>query len=434
MQQKNSKLSKLIVVDDEIQILKSLERLLRKDYEITVFDNGQDALDYMERHSVDIILSDMRMPHMLGSEFLAKARAQQPKTVRLLLTGYSDMDSTVEAINEGGVFSYIAKPWDNDKLKEELCKAENKRKLEQEKELLANQLSQNNKCLKQVNVGLEKTVEQRNRELSHSHKILEKKHQAQKDVYQKLITMLTSMIEMRYSEKVLGYSQRVAAQSRLLAKRMGLPKAELTHIYLGSLIHEIGLLTMDMPVKKNVSEFTESELMKFNTHPQYGGAILERLPGFQIVSEIIKHQFENVDGSGTPDHLTQRSIPIGARILRVVKAYNEMISGKFSSEPVRAALAKAELQSHRGEYFDDEVVQRFIDMLEQRRTLEDGDSVEYYISLDELQAGDVLKEDLVAPHNKETILLAANHQITEANLTSLREYENKHNKVLAVVV
>lgn len=434
MQQKNSKLSKLIVVDDEIQILKSLERLLRKDYEITVFDNGQDALDYMEQHSVDIILSDMRMPHMLGSEFLAKARAQQPKTVRLLLTGYSDMDSTVEAINEGGVFSYIAKPWDNDKLKEELCKAENKRKLEQEKELLANQLSQNNKCLKQVNVGLEKTVEQRNRELSHSHKILEKKHQAQKDVYQKLITMLTSMIEMRYSEKVLGYSQRVAAQSRLLAKRMGLPKAELTHIYLGSLIHEIGLLTMDMPVKKNVSEFTESELMKFNTHPQYGGAILERLPGFQIVSEIIKHQFENVDGSGTPDHLTQRSIPIGARILRVVKAYNEMISGKFSSEPVRAALAKAELQSHRGEYFDDEVVQRFIDMLEQRRTLEDGDSVEYYISLDELQAGDVLKEDLVAPHNKETILLAANHQITEANLTSLREYENKHNKVLAVVV
>ena len=112
----------LLLLDDEDNVLKALWRLLRREYNIACFTQGREALDYMEDNEVHIIVSDMRMPQMSGSEFLEQARVIRPSAYRLLLTGFSDINSTISAINDGGIYSYISKPWDNDNVRLSLKK------------------------------------------------------------------------------------------------------------------------------------------------------------------------------------------------------------------------------------------------------------------------------------------------------------------------
>jgi adenylate cyclase len=107
----------VLLVDDEPSILSALRRSLRATrYDVLTADSGAAALDMLASTEVDLIISDMRMPYMNGAEFLARAQALYPDTMRVLLTGYSEVDSVVRAINEGGVYRYLNKPWDDQDL------------------------------------------------------------------------------------------------------------------------------------------------------------------------------------------------------------------------------------------------------------------------------------------------------------------------------
>ncbi len=107
----------ILLVDDETNILKALHRLLRPEgYRILTAESGADALAILARESVDLVVSDMRMPEMDGAVFLAKVRQTWPDTVRLLLTGHADMAQTVSAINQGEIYRFIAKPWNDQEL------------------------------------------------------------------------------------------------------------------------------------------------------------------------------------------------------------------------------------------------------------------------------------------------------------------------------
>lgn len=101
----------LLFVDDEPSILSALRRLFRPHgYRILIAESGAAGLAILEQEAVDLIISDMRMPEMDGATFLKQARSRWPGTVRILLTGYADVTSTVAAINEGEIYRYIAKP------------------------------------------------------------------------------------------------------------------------------------------------------------------------------------------------------------------------------------------------------------------------------------------------------------------------------------
>lgn len=109
----------ILCVDDEPSILKSLERVLKLEgYKILTAMSGQDALKMLEKTHVDLIIADQRMPIMNGSEFLKIVREKYPNIIRIMLSGYSDFDSLLKAINEGEIFRFISKPWDSDELKE----------------------------------------------------------------------------------------------------------------------------------------------------------------------------------------------------------------------------------------------------------------------------------------------------------------------------
>ena len=112
------KKEKVLCVDDEVQILISLRALLRSKYEILIATSGEEALEILRKEpAIRVLISDQRMPRMLGAELLREAKKVSPGTMRLLLTGYSDLQSIIDSINEGEVFRFINKPWNNQEIR-----------------------------------------------------------------------------------------------------------------------------------------------------------------------------------------------------------------------------------------------------------------------------------------------------------------------------
>ena len=107
---------RILFVDDEERILRSLALQFRRQYEVLTESDPRRALERLKREPVHIIVSDQRMPQMSGAELLAQAQEVAPDTLRILLTGYSDLDAAVEALNSGGIFRYLTKPWDQQEM------------------------------------------------------------------------------------------------------------------------------------------------------------------------------------------------------------------------------------------------------------------------------------------------------------------------------
>src|SRR5687768_2446694 len=108
---------KIMIVDDEPANLRLLERLFRRDYRVVSAGSGEEALRLLEQHDVALLITDQRMPGMTGIELIKQATEFRPHMVRIILTGYTDVTSLVEAINCGQVYKYVTKPWGNDELR-----------------------------------------------------------------------------------------------------------------------------------------------------------------------------------------------------------------------------------------------------------------------------------------------------------------------------
>jgi DNA-binding NtrC family response regulator len=106
----------ILVVDDEPEILFSLQALLRRDFEVHTAEGGAQALEVLKRHPVHVIMTDQRMPAMTGVELLTRARSEHPDAIRIIFTGYADLKSVIDAVNRGEIYRYLTKPWDPDKL------------------------------------------------------------------------------------------------------------------------------------------------------------------------------------------------------------------------------------------------------------------------------------------------------------------------------
>lgn len=155
----------LLLVDDEPNILAALTRLLRRDgYRILRAGSGKEGLDILQRQDVGVILSDQRMPEMTGVEFLSEVKKSYPDTVRLVLSGYTDLNSVTDAINQGAIYKFLTKPWDDDLLRDNVREAFEYYELRQENERLTQELQVANGELADINRDLEQRVELKTRE------------------------------------------------------------------------------------------------------------------------------------------------------------------------------------------------------------------------------------------------------------------------------
>lgn len=165
----------VLFVDDEANILAALNRLLRKeDYQIILADGGAAALAVLDRQPVQLIVSDQRMPEMAGTEFLQRVKDKYPDTVRVILSGYSEVNVILDAVNKGEIYQFLTKPWKGEELKIAIKQCLGHYHLLEQNRILMGKIQEQNEVLQKLNAELEMMVHQRTCSLQLSQEILEK--------------------------------------------------------------------------------------------------------------------------------------------------------------------------------------------------------------------------------------------------------------------
>jgi len=150
----------LLLVDDEENIVSALRRALRRDgYHVITANSGMEGLQRLSEHQVSVIVSDQRMPGMTGVDFLRRAKELYPDTVRIVLSGYTELKSITDAINEGAIYKFLTKPWDDEQLREHIAEAFRRKELADENQRLAHELKAANHDLDEVNHRLQSLLD-----------------------------------------------------------------------------------------------------------------------------------------------------------------------------------------------------------------------------------------------------------------------------------
>src|SRR5690606_9327819 len=190
--------ARLLLVDDEDNILRSLQRVLRREpWQLTLAHSGDEALAAMADEKFDLVISDARMPGMDGPTLLAEIRRKYPWCIRILLTGYADINSTVKAINDGQIYRYISKPWDDDELRLIIRQALAFQYSERRRLALEKLTRKQNKELQQLNASLEDKVRERTEELKETADMLDLAYKELSQSYVTTTEVFSSLINKR---------------------------------------------------------------------------------------------------------------------------------------------------------------------------------------------------------------------------------------------
>jgi len=218
-------------------------------------------------------------------------------------------------------------------------------------------------------------------------------------------------------------------QCKAIAGHLNFDEVICRHIYLSALLHEIGKVGLSDEILKQSQFDADSVHECFASHPVIGAKIVGRVKRFSVLTENIRYQDENVDGTGVPEHLVADAIPIGARIIRVVKDFDQLISGKDNAHKMSIKDAKSWLTSRTNTWYDEKIVMAFFSILTNRQTVIE--EMEYSVGLEGLKVGDTLIEDLVLNGN---IMMKEGQQINDVILIKLGDYEHDHNVKLTLFV
>lgn len=421
----------LLLVDDEANILSSLRRLFRPlGYRLLTAESGEEALELLAAEPVDLIVSDMRMPGMNGAQLLAAAAERWPDTVRILLTGYADMSSTIEAINLGRIHRYVSKPWDDNELKLIVRDALDHRRLKLENQRMAQTISAQNEQLRQFNSELEVTVERRTRELKTALAAADKAHQELRQAYTGTVRVFCELIEGR-SDLLKGHGRRVADLSRSLARQLGISEAEQQTLILASMLHDMGKLGLpDELLVKPFSTLRAEERGAVMLHPSRAESLLMGITPLREAARIVRSHHEHFDGTGYPDGLAGLAIHRLARILAVANAYDALQLGTLVGRTLSPKDALEFIVSNRGKRYDPEVVDALVAVgvaspPEPARPVR-------RLRPAQLSKGMVLAEDLV--HADGYLLLGRGFVVDDSIVDQLLRLEQSEGRAVIVVV
>lgn len=164
----------LLLVDDEENVTSALIRLLRRDgYRILRAVSGEEGLTLLAQNQVGVIISDQRMAGMTGVEFLSRVKALYPETVRIVLSGYTELGSVTEAINQGAIYKFLTKPWEDELLRAHVAEAFQRYEMKMENIRLTHELQSANEALRRINRELEERVEAKTREVMRNLSVLQ---------------------------------------------------------------------------------------------------------------------------------------------------------------------------------------------------------------------------------------------------------------------
>ncbi len=318
-----------MIVDDEAANLRMLERLFRNDYEVITASSGQEALDLLNRFDVAVIISDQRMPGMSGIEFLKRAAVVRSQTVRIILTGYTDVRDLVEALNSRVVYKYITKPWINSDL------AQNVRRAFEHYE--ANKTQH---MLGQLNERLELRL---------------------LTSVQGIVKVIREMISMKRPD-LSDHCRRTANYAALIGERMSLGPDDMESLIFAALLHEFPHLRL--PIEIDTAALGLNIDKRTELHNRFESALnlVSNLPDLHDVETIIRYQHERYDGLGLFSGLDRDKIPIGSRILAAANTVDEIQSGRRPELYCTDEETVECLQESSGASLDPEIVEICLEM------------------------------------------------------------------------
>ncbi|MBI5602778.1 MAG: response regulator [Deltaproteobacteria bacterium] len=273
--------NRILFVDDELNILEGYRRQFRKEFEIEIAQSGEQGLQAIAGAGpFAVVVSDFRMPGMNGIEFLTRVREAAPDTVRMMLTGFAEIQAVIEAINEGNVFRFLTKP----------CTTE----------VMARAL---NEGLKQYQL------------ITSERELLEK-------TLKGTIEVLTEVLSL-VNPEAFGRASRITRYVREIAEQLGqIGPADRWALETAAMLSQIGCILLPQEAIKKLYQgesLSSEEFQIFQMHPGIAHDLLKQIPRLEPVAEIVLYQEKGFDGSGIPlDNRQGETIPLGARILKAV--------------------------------------------------------------------------------------------------------------------
>jgi len=382
---------KILYVDDEVNLLSSFRSLMRKeDFETFLLQDSTLIEEMLEKSGpFAVVLSDQRMPGLTGTELLETVANTHPETIKMLVTGYSDYDEMIRAINNGGISHYIAKPWKDEELKNIVRTMYNRYNLTTENKYLISELESKNAKLKELREGT----------------ILESTH---------LLVDVLSYINPHASSQI----DRVkSAGLPLLEKITDLSHQEIWEISIAFDLFNLGFAVMPTWVQLALNKEGLSAASRFsicNDHHLLAAQLLERIPGFEGAAKIIQLSRKNFNGTGSPENvrISGKDLPLGARLLKIFVDMDKLTSPHFKDIEILKSMAEQTAK------YDVDLLNKTIESFTDVNELK---SKELVISSQDLMPGMLILQTIQTVSGIK--LVNPNTVLTKTSLMAIRSWE-----------
>ncbi len=332
--------TRILIVDDDASVRDVIQVLLREEgYECTAVGGAEAALDAARLAEYPLVICDVRMPGRDGFWLLEELREVQPDSAVIMLTAFDDTEAAVQCLRNGAA-DYLLKPPKVTELVRAIERALGRRRLE-----LARH---------RYRRSLENRVEEKTAELSRALENLQA-------TYSQTLWTLVAALDAREHETG-DHSQRVVRYTLAVARRLGIPEAQLPDLGRGALLHDIGKIGVPDAILLKRGPLSPDEWTVMRTHPQIGFNILRSVHFLSGTADMVLSHHERFDGSGYPHGLAGEKIPLSARIFALADTFDAMTSHRPYRVGLAPEAARAEIERCAGTQFDPACAEAFLSL------------------------------------------------------------------------
>lgn len=334
-------LDRILVVDDEETIREIVSSMLSNaQFQTRQASSGVEALALLDSgEEFDLVLSDLMMAEMDGIALLERTKERFPSMPVVMVTAVHDISVALQALRNGA-YDYILKPFEREQLLATVRRALETRRLKRENDAYRS--------------NLEALVAARTQQWKTALANLEKS-------YDVTLEALGDALDAKDAETE-GHSKRVTAFTIAIARKMGLPKEEISVIARGAFLHDIGKMAIPDDILCKPGKLTDDEMALMREHAYSGYKIVSKIPFLAEAAEIVYSHQERYDGTGYPRGLKGDEIPLGARIFSIADTLDAMTTDRRYRPAQSFEAARKEIEKWSGRQFDPHIVRVFLEM------------------------------------------------------------------------